>query len=84
MASGFHTGDAVIEDAAGNVAFVDRIKDCIRRRGENIAANDVEAALLGVAGIGEIAAFAVPTSRPCLPSLSVQWLSATVIRRQCP
>jgi len=33
-------------DDTGLVTFVDRIKDCIRRRGENILAAEVEAALL--------------------------------------
>ncbi|MGE0385993.1 MAG: AMP-binding protein [Gammaproteobacteria bacterium] len=39
----FHTGDAVRADAHGNLFFVDRLKDVIRRRGENISANDIEA-----------------------------------------
>ncbi len=60
----FHTGDAGTKDASGNVTFVDRIKDCIRRRGENISANDVEAALLDISDIGEVAAFAVPSGIP--------------------
>ena len=32
----FHTGDAFRVDASGNYFFVDRMKDAIRRRGENI------------------------------------------------
>jgi crotonobetaine/carnitine-CoA ligase len=60
----FHTGDAAIMDADGLVTFVDRIKDCIRRRGENIAATEVEAAIGDFAGIGEIAAYAVPSNIP--------------------
>lgn len=39
----FHTGDAVIRDADGNYFFLDRIKDAIRRRGENISSFEVEA-----------------------------------------
>jgi crotonobetaine/carnitine-CoA ligase len=39
----FHTGDAFRRDAAGNFYFVDRIKDAIRRRGENISSFEVEA-----------------------------------------
>ena len=58
----FHTGDAGIEDARGHIAFVDRIKDCIRRRGESISANDVEAALLEITYVREVAAFAVPST----------------------
>ncbi|RJF69755.1 AMP-binding protein [Rhodopseudomonas palustris] len=60
----FHTGDAAIMDADGLVTFVDRIKDCIRRRGENIAASEVEEALGDLAGIEEVAAYAVPSSIP--------------------
>jgi crotonobetaine/carnitine-CoA ligase len=38
----FHTGDAGRLDAEGRLFFIDRIKDCIRRRGENISAFEVE------------------------------------------
>ncbi len=41
----FHTGDYVTRDADGYYYFVDRKKDVIRRRGENIAPYDVETAL---------------------------------------
>ena len=58
----FHTGDAGVMDDTGLVTFVDRIKDCIRRRGENISAAEVEAALLQLPGVAEVAAFAVPSS----------------------
>jgi crotonobetaine/carnitine-CoA ligase len=49
-------------DGNGYITFVDRIKDCIRRRGENISATDIEASFLDLHGIAEIAAFAVPSS----------------------
>jgi crotonobetaine/carnitine-CoA ligase len=39
----FHTGDAFLRDAAGNFFFLDRMKDCIRRNGENISSFEVEA-----------------------------------------
>ena len=38
----FHTGDAFRLDADGNYFFVDRMKDAIRRRGENISSFEVE------------------------------------------
>ena len=55
----FHTGDAGIMETDGLVSFVDRIKDCIRRRGENISATEVEAVVEGIEGVAEAAAFAV-------------------------
>jgi len=33
----FHTGDRVVREADGAFRFIDRIKDAIRRRGENIS-----------------------------------------------
>lgn len=42
----FHTGDIVRVDADGSFFFVDRLKNVIRRSGENIAAVEVESALL--------------------------------------
>lgn len=56
----FHTGDAGRIDADGVVTFIDRIKDCIRRRGENIAAGEVETALADLPGVAQVAAYAVP------------------------
>ena len=41
----FHTGDALRRDAEGWYYFVDRIKDTLRRRGENISSFEVEQAL---------------------------------------
>ena len=42
----FHTGDRVIRDEAGYFRFVDRLKDAIRRRGENISSYEVEQVLM--------------------------------------
>jgi len=41
----FHTGDYVTRDEEGYYYFVDRKKDVIRRRGENLAPYDVESVL---------------------------------------
>jgi acyl-coenzyme A synthetase/AMP-(fatty) acid ligase len=41
----FHTGDMVRRDAAGQLYFVDRKKNVIRRSGENISAVEVESVL---------------------------------------
>ncbi|AOS97817.1 Long-chain-fatty-acid--CoA ligase [Microbulbifer aggregans] len=56
----FHTGDAGRMDEDGYFYFVDRLKDCIRRRGENISSYEVETALLDYPGIRECAVIAVP------------------------
>jgi crotonobetaine/carnitine-CoA ligase len=37
-----HTGDMLMRDESGNLYFVDRVKDAIRRRGENISSMEVE------------------------------------------
>ena len=42
----FHTGDAVRQDSENSVFFVERLKNIIRRSGENIAAAEVEAVLI--------------------------------------
>jgi crotonobetaine/carnitine-CoA ligase len=41
----FHTGDRVVADEDGVYRFLDRIKDAIRRRGENISSFEVELVL---------------------------------------
>ena len=41
----FHSGDAGRLDEQGRLHFVDRIKDCIRRRGENISSFEIEQVL---------------------------------------
>ena len=55
----FHTGDAGRIDERGYLCYIDRIKDTIRRRGENISSYEVEAVLLEYPGIAEVAAGAV-------------------------
>ena len=57
----FHTGDAGVMAEDGYVTFVDRIKDCIRRRGENVSSFEVELAMSGLMGVAEVAAYAVPS-----------------------
>jgi crotonobetaine/carnitine-CoA ligase len=55
----FHTGDAGHIDERGYVWYIDRIKDTIRRRGENISSYEVEAVLLEHPAVEEAAAVAV-------------------------
>ena len=55
----FHTGDAMSVDADGNFRFVDRMKDCIRRKGENISSFEVEAYVNQHPAVEEVAAVGV-------------------------
>jgi crotonobetaine/carnitine-CoA ligase len=57
----FHTGDGFRRDERGNYYFVERLKDYIRRRGENISAYEVEAAANRHPDVLESAAIAVPS-----------------------
>lgn len=56
----FHTGDAFRKDEAGFYFFVDRMKDAIRRRGENISSFEVEAEVMAHPSVREVAALGVP------------------------
>jgi crotonobetaine/carnitine-CoA ligase len=51
----FHTGDAGRMDPAGQLHYVDRIKDCIRRRGENISSFEIEQVLNAHPAVAESA-----------------------------
>jgi crotonobetaine/carnitine-CoA ligase len=55
----FHTGDRVIREADGYFRFIDRLKDAIRRRGENISSFEVEQVLLSHPSVANAAAFPV-------------------------
>ncbi len=57
----FHTGDAFRQDEDGNFFFVDRLKDAIRRRGENVSSAEVEGEAMSFASVLEAAAVAVPS-----------------------
>jgi crotonobetaine/carnitine-CoA ligase len=57
----FHTGDRVIRDADGSYRFVDRLKDAIRRRGENVSAWEVEQVLLLHPDVAAAAVVPVPS-----------------------
>jgi crotonobetaine/carnitine-CoA ligase len=56
----FHTGDLGRMDAAGRVYHAGRLKDMIRRSGENVAAREVEEVLLAHPGIRLAAVTGVP------------------------
>jgi crotonobetaine/carnitine-CoA ligase len=55
----FHTGDQFTQDEEGNFYFLDRIKDVIRRRGENISSFEVEKEVLTHPLVTDVAAVAV-------------------------
>jgi crotonobetaine/carnitine-CoA ligase len=55
----FHTGDRVVRESNGYFRFVDRLKDAIRRRGENISSFEVEQVLLSHPAVANAAAFPV-------------------------
>ena len=55
----FHTGDRVVREPDGAYRFVDRIKDAIRRRGENISSWEVEQVLLSHPAVAACAVYPV-------------------------
>ena len=57
----FHTGDLGRIDEDGFIYFVDRKKDALRRRGENISSFEMEKVLFGHAAIKDVAVHAVPS-----------------------
>jgi crotonobetaine/carnitine-CoA ligase len=58
----FHTGDAFSTDAEGYFYFRDRMKDCIRRKAENISSFEVEAGVKKHPEIADCAAVAAKLS----------------------
>ena len=57
----FHTGDLFRKDEQGNFYYLDRIKDSIRRRGENISSLEVEREVSDYDGVLECAVVGVPS-----------------------
>lgn len=95
----FHTGDAFICDEDGDFFFVDRLKDTIRRRGENISSYEIEVELLAHSDIREAAAVPVPSEftedevlvvvspvggRSIEPAAIVEFLDARLPRHMIP
>lgn len=71
----FYTGDRVVRDAEGYFRFVDRLKDAIRRRGENISSFEVEQVLLSHPDVADAAVYAVPSE------LAEDEVMAAIVRR---
>jgi acyl-CoA synthetase (AMP-forming)/AMP-acid ligase II len=55
-----HTGDLAVRDAQGRFRLVGRLKDMVRRGGENVAAAEVEAVLATHPAVATAAVIAVP------------------------
>jgi acyl-CoA synthetase (AMP-forming)/AMP-acid ligase II len=56
----FHTGDVARRDAGAMFIFVDRLKHIIRRSGENIAAAEIEEAVIAHPKVRQVAVIPVP------------------------
>jgi carnitine-CoA ligase len=72
----FHTGDRVVREADGAFVFVDRIKDAIRRRGENISSWEVEQVLMSHPSVAAVAVY------PVRSELAEDEVMAAVIPRE--
>ncbi len=59
----FHTGDALKRDEDGWFYFIDRYKDALRRRGENISSYEVEQAILSFPTVAECTVVGVPAEQ---------------------
>lgn len=57
----FRTGDLGYLDDAGNLTYVDRVKDSLRRRGENVSSVELETTVMRHPAVLEAAAIAVPS-----------------------
>ncbi|MGB8930395.1 MAG: AMP-binding protein [Anaeromyxobacteraceae bacterium] len=57
-----HTGDQGVVDAEGFLTFIDRIKDVVRRRGENVSSQQVEQVLMTHPSVADAAVIGVPAS----------------------
>lgn len=57
----FHTGDRGYLDDEGFLTFVDRLKDTIRRKGENISSWEIERVISEHPAVAQVAAYGVPS-----------------------
>lgn len=55
----FHTGDRGVLDSDGFLTFLDRMKDTIRRRGENISTWEIERVVGECGDVAQVAAYGV-------------------------
>lgn len=59
----YHTGDTARRRPSGELEFVDRKTDSMRRRGENVSSMEVEAAIVAHPLVAEAAVHAVPSAQ---------------------
>jgi crotonobetaine/carnitine-CoA ligase len=57
----FHTGDLGRLDSDQNLTYVDRVKDSLRRRGENVSSVEVETTVMRHPAVAEAAAVGIPS-----------------------
>jgi len=57
----FHTGDRIVRDCDGHYRFIDRMKDSIRRRGENVSSWEVEQVILRHPAVVACAIYPLPS-----------------------
>ena len=74
----FHTGDIMRQDEDGNFYYVDRAKDMIRRRGENVASAELEAAILKHPQVAETAVVGIRSA------LGDEDILAAIVAKQTP
>lgn len=72
----FHTGDAGYLDADGYLYFTGRIKDSIRRRGENISSYEVESVIVNHPSVEQVAVY------PIRSELTEDEVAASVVLKE--
>ena len=55
-----HSGDLGVKDAEGRLFFLGRLKNVIKRSGENVSAEEVEGVVEAIPGVSECLVFGVP------------------------
>lgn len=73
-----HTGDAFRIDEDGQFIFIDRMKDALRRRGENVSSFEVEREIMEHPAVLEAAVVGVPSS-----ASEDDILACVVLRENC-
>ena len=57
----FHSGDRVVRESDGHYRFIDRMKDSIRRRGENVSSREVEQTIQSHPAVASCAIYPLPS-----------------------